>query len=100
MDKYAEYHYSNGAEKLTKEQLRDEYEKFWLRMIMRNRFLADGPHSHERAVRERLSNMEKNDPVGFFDDFRRWAETNGWQSHAGNITESDAGTLAVDGVHS
>jgi len=100
MDKHAEYHYSNGAEKRTKEQLRDEYEKFWLRTIMRDIPIACRPHSPERAVREGLANMEKNDPAGFLDDFKRWADIEGWQRCAGYITESGAGTRVADGVNS
>jgi len=100
MDKHAEYHYSNGSEKLTKEQLRDEYEKFWLRTIMRDIPLAGRPHSPERAVREGLAKMEKNDPVGFLDDFKRWADEQGWLPCAGSITESDTGTRTAGEVHS
>jgi len=97
---YTSYYYSNRVEKRRKEDLLDEYREVLFAHEMRDHFLAGRQFFPERAVRERLSNIEKNDPVAFDGEFKIWTDLNGWLPCVGSFTKLGAGTRAAGEVHS
>jgi len=87
--------YCNEEKTQTKEKLLE-----WYRSFLGDKMEVVPGIPPPGFIEIAVEDMESRDPVKFFGDFNRWADEQGWRPCAGNITESDAGTLAVDGVHS
>jgi len=100
MDNYTGYDYFRAEERLPRERLLNQYRAALFAREYRRHILAGTPNPDWRALQEQITNIEKSDPIGFLDDFKRWTDIQGWQPCAGSMTESGAGTRAAGEVHS
>jgi len=100
MNNYTGHDYFKAAERLSRERLLNQYRAALFAREYRRYILAGTKNPPWRAVQEQIANIEKSDPIGFLDDFKRWADIQGWLPCAGSIMESGAGTQAADGVNS